>query len=122
MSSKGQIRPIIFSALLTNEEVLAEMGRRLAAARIRSRLTQAELAAKAGISERTCRRLEKGAGLGSLEAFVAVLRAFRFIDRLEVLLPPDRPSPREIFERESRRKPLPKRVRKSPKGAQGDRP
>ena len=66
MSLKGQIRPIKFNPLLTNEEVLAEMGRRLAAARIRLRLTQAELAAKAGISERTCRRLEKGAGLGSL--------------------------------------------------------
>ena len=116
MTLKRQIRPLKFSALLTNEEVLAEMGRRLAAARIRSRLTQAELAAKAGISERTCRRLEQGAGLGSLEAFVAVLRALRIIDRLEVLLPPDRPSPREIFELESRRKPLPQRVRKSAKG------
>lgn len=122
MSLKGQIRPIKFSPLLTNEEVLAEMGRRLAAARIRLRLTQAELAAKAGISVRTYRRLEKGAGLGSLEAFVSVLRAFRFLDRLEVLLPPDRPSPSEIFERESRRKPLPTRVRKSPKGAPGGLP
>lgn len=102
-----------FSILLTNEEILAEIGRRLAAARIRSRVTQAELAAKAGISERTYRRLENGSGLGSMEAFIAVLRAFRFIDRLEVVFPPDTPSPQEIFEQESRRKPLPKRVRKT---------
>ena len=45
-------------------------------------------------------------------AFVAVLRAFRIVDRLEVLLPPATPSPREIFELETRHKPLPKRVRK----------
>jgi transcriptional regulator with XRE-family HTH domain len=120
MKPRGQNRPIPFSPLLSDEEVLAEMGRRLSATRIRSHLTQAELAAKAGISERTYRRLEKGAGLGSMEAFIAVLRAFHFIDRLEVLLPPDRPSPREIFEMESRRKPLPSRVRKPRKMPGGD--
>lgn len=102
-----------FSILLTNQEILTELGRRLAATRIRSRITQADMAAKAGISERTYRRLENGAGLGSMDAFVSVLRAFRFVDRLEVLFPPDRPSPQEIFEQESRRKPLPRRVRKS---------
>ena len=64
-----------FSVLLSNEEILAELGRRLAVARIRSRITQKELAAKAGISASTYRRLENGAGLGSVEAFVAVLKA-----------------------------------------------
>ena len=108
-----------FNILLTNEEILTEIGRRLAAARIRNHVTQAELAAKAGISERTYRRLENGSGLGSMEAFIAVLRAFRFVDRLEVVFPPDTPSPREIFEQESRRKPLPKRVRKPMKPKQG---
>jgi transcriptional regulator with XRE-family HTH domain len=102
-----------FSVLLSNEEILAELGHRLAVARIRSRITQKELAAKAGISASTYRRLENGAGLGSVEAFVAVLRALRIVDRLEIVLPPDRPSPREIFEQESRRKPLPRRVRKA---------
>lgn len=101
-----------FSILLTNEEILLEIGRRLSAIRIQNRITQADLAAKAGISVRTYRRLENGGGLGNMGAFVAVLRAFRIVDRLEVLLPPATPSPREIFELETRHKPLPKRVRK----------
>ena len=116
---KGQICHIMkFNILQTNDEVLAELGRRLSSMRIRNRITQAELAAKAGISVRTYRRLESGAGLGSMEAFVSVLRAFRLVDRLDVLFPSDSPSPREIFEQVSRRKPPPRRVRK-PRAPQG---
>ena len=107
-----------FNILQTNDEVLAELGRRLETTRIRNRITQEELAAKAGISVRTYRRLESGAGLGSMDAFVSVLRAFRLIDWLDVLFPPDTPSPREIFEQVSRHKKPPRRVRKprAPKG------
>ena len=64
-----------FSVLLSNEEILAELGRRLAVARIRSRITQKELAAKAGISASTYRRLENGAGLGSVEEIAALYRS-----------------------------------------------
>ena len=101
-----------FSILLTNEEILLEIGRRLSAIRIQNRITQADLAAKAGISVRTYRRLENGGGLGNWGACGAVPPASGLAHRRGCLPPPATPSPREIFELETRHKPLPKRVRK----------
>lgn len=46
----------------TDEAVLGELGRRLAQVRLGKNLTQAQLAAKAGVSKRTVERLEVGGG------------------------------------------------------------
>lgn len=70
----------------TDPAVLAELGRRLAARRLERNLTQAELAAEAGISKRTLLRLESGDST-QLTNLVRVLRALELESALEALVP-----------------------------------
>jgi transcriptional regulator with XRE-family HTH domain len=72
--------------LETDPAVLAELGRRLAARRLERNLTQAELAAEAGVSKRTLLRLESGEST-QLTNLVRVLRALELLDALEALVP-----------------------------------
>ena len=72
---------------LTDEAILRELGGRLAAARLGRNLTQAALAAEAGVSKRTVERLESGEVAARLSGFVRVCRALGIVDRLELLLP-----------------------------------
>lgn len=60
-----------------------EIGRAIAAARKREHLTQGELAALSGISERTLRDIENGTGRTSLGAVLRVLGAAGVSLRLE---------------------------------------
>lgn len=53
----------------TDEAVLRELGRRLAQVRLGKNLTQAQLAAKAGVSKRTVERLEVGEWRRSCRGF-----------------------------------------------------
>lgn len=78
---------------LADAGVLQEIGARLAAARLKQNLTQAQLAEQAGVSKRTLERLESGAVATQLSTFVRVLRALGLQDRLELLLPESAPSP-----------------------------
>jgi transcriptional regulator with XRE-family HTH domain len=79
----------------TDEVILAELGARLAQARLERNLTQAQLATQAGISKRTLERMEAGASAMQLSAFIRVCRVFGLLDRLELLLPEAGPSPME---------------------------
>ena len=72
---------------LGDDSVLQELGARLAAARLARDLTQAELAAEAGVSKRTLERLEKGQAATRLSGFVRVCRALKLLDRLDALIP-----------------------------------
>lgn len=67
-------------------DIEAELGRRIEAARLAANITQAELAAAAGIARRTVSRIEAGTG-SSLETLIRVLRALGLADRLDALLP-----------------------------------
>jgi len=75
--------------------LLAELGRRVARARLRQNQTQAELAAAAGVSLSTVRRLESGGG-SQLSAFLSVLRSLDLLDELEAAIPSSLPSPIEL--------------------------
>ena len=66
--------------------ILKELGRRIEAERLQRNLPQAELAAAAGISRRTVIRMENGDAC-RLDAFLAVLKRFGIVERLDVLLP-----------------------------------
>lgn len=81
---------------LSDEALLLEIGRRLARRRLRRDWTQAELAHEAGVSKRTVERLEKGHSV-QLSSWLRVLRALGLVDRLEPLLPAERPSPMELL-------------------------
>lgn len=64
------------STLMTDDAILAELGRRLARCRIDRQLTQAELAHQAGVSKRTVERIEAGAST----QMVSVIRISRVLD------------------------------------------
>ena len=68
------------------DQLEAELGRRIEAARLSANISQAELAAAAGVSRRTITRLENGGGV-SLDTLIRVLRALKLSGRLEALLP-----------------------------------
>jgi transcriptional regulator with XRE-family HTH domain len=72
--------------------VEAEIGRRLESARLAANVSQAELAAEAGVSRRTITRLESGEGV-SVNTLIRVLRALGLGDRLAALLPEAEVSP-----------------------------
>jgi transcriptional regulator with XRE-family HTH domain len=67
-------------------EIEAELGRRLEAIRLQENISQADLAAEAGVSRRTITRLENGGGI-SVETLIRLMRALGVAHRLEALLP-----------------------------------
>jgi len=79
--------------LTNDDQVLHEIGGRLARARLDKDLTQAGLAELASVSKRTIERLEGGAVGTQLSGFIRVCRALGLIDRLNVLVPEPLPSP-----------------------------
>lgn len=80
---------------LTDAALLQEIGARLARTRLERNLTQAQLAAEAGISKRTLERIESGAVAAQLSAFLRVCRALGLLERLEALIPEPTLSPIE---------------------------
>lgn len=83
--------------LLTDEAVLAELGRRFAQSRLAANLTQADLANAAGVSKRTVERLEAGDG-AQLVAVVRCLRALKGSDGLDRLVPEIPRNPLDLLE------------------------
>lgn len=102
-----------FNIVATPEETIREIGRRVAALRVARNMTQADLAARAGLSKRAVERLETGTGRPSLEGFVQICCALALQDRFEGLLPEQSLSPEDIF----RGKKPAKRVRHSKNAA-----
>ena len=98
---------------LSNADLLKEVGRRIANLRITARMTQGELAAKAGLSRYALSRLENGAGGIRLDSFLSVLRCLNALNRLSALLPESTLTPIQVAEMEGRAKKMPKRVRSS---------
>jgi transcriptional regulator with XRE-family HTH domain len=99
--------------LMSDEALLQELGHRVARLRLERNLTQAQLAEQAGISKRTLERLEAGAAATQLSLFLRVLRQLDLLERLELLLPEQKPSPIALLQqkeggrkRASRRTPL----------------
>jgi len=78
---------------LSDQAVLGEIGRRLAAVRLSRNQTQAQLAEAAGISLRTLTRLESGEVATQLSGFVRVCRALDVLGLVDGLLPEPAPSP-----------------------------
>ncbi len=84
--------------LLTDDAVLAEIGRRMAARRIDLALTQAALAEQAGIAKRTLERMEAGHS-SQLASLIRVLRVLDAMPGLEGLIPESGPRPMELLKR-----------------------
>ena len=78
---------------MTDAQVLAVVGERLAQLRLAKNLTQQGLAEQAGLGVRTLQRLETGAAATQLSGFVRVCRALGLVERLEALVPESTASP-----------------------------
>ncbi len=79
---------------MTDRAALSELGQRLAQHRLTRNLTQAELAAEAGVSRRTVLRLEGGEST-QLTHLIRVLRALHLLGSLETWIPAPVASPLE---------------------------
>jgi transcriptional regulator with XRE-family HTH domain len=79
---------------LTDDAVLAEIGKRLARTRLERNLTQRQLGDEAGVGRPAIQRIEAGAPV-RLPAFLRVLRVLGLLDALDRLVPEPAPSPIE---------------------------
>ena len=75
-----------FAAQLTDDAVLAELGRRIERQRLQRNRTQEQLAYEAGIGRATLQRLERGQTVQTT-SLVKLLRVLDLLDTLEVALP-----------------------------------
>ena len=91
----------------SNSEILQEIGERIKKLRISKKLTQQQVADKAGVSLFTMAKIEKGFSV-SLSMMVAVLRVLRLLDNLELLFPDTQISPVTLLKQ---KKKVEKRVR-----------
>jgi transcriptional regulator with XRE-family HTH domain len=100
------------SSTSTPEELQQELGERIRRLRIDRNLSQAELAGKAGVSLKTLRNLEQGAG-SSVETLLRTLKALGVADVIGALAPVPVVSPLALLKGSA----PPRRVRRSRKRA-----
>lgn len=79
-----------------NENILTEVGQRIKKARVRSKLTQAELAKKSGAGKSTVERAERGQSIQLLN-LIKILRTLNQLDSLNTLLPSTERTPMEYL-------------------------
>jgi transcriptional regulator with XRE-family HTH domain len=75
-----------FPTPLTITRTLLKLGTDLSRARRRRRFTRASVAERAGVSEATVKRLEKGDGRVALESVARVLNVLNELNRLDGLI------------------------------------
>lgn len=103
----------MFNPTDTVDEILSGLGVRLAEHRKSRRLTQEELAHRAGLSKRTVERLEKAASGVRLSAFVAACQILGLTEGFDALVPAVELGPLALAKGER----LPRRIRKSSRKA-----
>ena len=92
-----------FQELHSDEQILAEVGERLARARLDRQMTQAELAEQAGVSKRTLERLEAGDST-QLLTLVKVMRILGLLSSLDSALPATQPRPLDLLKLKGRQR------------------
>jgi len=80
---------------LSDKAVLGEIGLRLQGCRLNLNLSQAEIAAKAGVSRRALQKVEGGQSC-TLATMVRVLRSLNRLDALDAFLPKPGLSPIQL--------------------------
>jgi transcriptional regulator with XRE-family HTH domain len=91
------------STLLTDDAILAEIGKRMTRRRLDLQLTQAKLARQAGIAKRTVERIEAG----SSAQMSSMIRLFRVLDLLpgvDSMLPEAEIRPMDMLKRKGKQR------------------
>ena len=73
-------------SIATSNQIETALCKRLETIRLSRNITQAQLAAEAGVSSRTIGRLENGKGV-SMDTFIRIMMALGIQQSLEALLP-----------------------------------
>ncbi|HEV7771878.1 MAG TPA: helix-turn-helix transcriptional regulator [Conexibacter sp.] len=97
---------------MSEDAVLAELGRRLERHRVERNRTQAELAEEAGIGRATLQRIERGDSV-QMTSIVKLLRTLELLSALDAAVPESIALPIAELEREQRR------VRRRARGSRG---
>jgi transcriptional regulator with XRE-family HTH domain len=87
--------------LMTDDAVLAELGRRLARHRLERNWTQAEMAAEAGLGQATVQRAERGESV-QMTSMIKLLRTLGLLGALDAAVPESIVLPIAQLEREQR--------------------
>lgn len=87
---------MVVEALMSDEAILKEIGRRLARRRLELELTQAELAERAGVSKRTVERVEAGESTQT-STLIRIFRILGLLDNLDSLIPASGPRPLDLL-------------------------
>ncbi len=82
--------------LMTDQAILGELGKRLAARRVQMNLTQSQAAHEAGVSKRTMSRIETGEST-QVTNLVRVLRVLGLLDAIQAVLPREGFSPMALL-------------------------
>src|SRR5580704_8119678 len=102
--------------LMTDDAVLAELGRRLAQNRLERNWTQAQLAAEAGLGQATVQRAERGESV-QMTSMVKLLRTLDLLGGLDLAIPESIDLPIAQLEREQRKTRRRARGRRSARAA-----
>ncbi len=92
----------------SDQAILEQLGQRLAQRRIAMRLSQADLAERAGVGKRTVERIEAGESAQAI-TLVRLFRVLELLPALDALIPAESARPMELLRRGGE---MPKRVRK----------
>ena len=79
------------------DEIVRELGHRLAQKRLAMGWTQEELALRAGVAKKAVERLERAEGNSRLEVFILVMMALSLTQNFNLLLPEMSPSPFDVL-------------------------
>jgi transcriptional regulator with XRE-family HTH domain len=91
-----------FDEIMTDAAVRAELGRRLERHRLERNLTQAEMAAEAGIGQATVQRAERGDSV-QMTSMIKLMRALGLLAGLDAAVPESIDLPIAQLEREQRK-------------------
>ena len=89
--------------IMTDAAVLADLGHRLERHRLERNLTQAKLAARAGVGQATVQRAERGESV-QMTSMIKLLRALGLLAGLDVAVPESIDLPIAQLEREQRKR------------------
>ncbi|NLT03178.1 MAG: helix-turn-helix transcriptional regulator [Bacteroidales bacterium] len=87
---------------LSDVAIAAEMGKRLKTIRSSRRLTQGELAERAGVSVFTVSQIESGKNT-SVATLLALLRVLKLLENVETLLPEQPTSPLSVYNQQRKK-------------------